>query len=160
MSPASILLRPGAFLVMAGLLILTAGLYESWPVRRIVIETGPVGGGFFDTALRYQAILKAHGYEASLKPKANSLTIIDDVAALGSGVDVGFAAQDLRDATNTGVASLGQTELQPLFMLNRAELGPVANLGALRGRRIVMPPQGSATSNAALAVMKLFGVDG
>ena len=103
-------------------------------------------------------MLKAHGYKTVLRPKADSLAIIDDVGDPASGVDVGFAAQDLRRTKTANVASLGQTELQPLFMFYRASLGVVSSLGDLRGRRVVMPPVGSATTQAALAVMKLFGL--
>jgi hypothetical protein len=54
--------------------------------------------------------------------------------------------------------SLGQTELQPLFIFANARLGRRAVLDDLRGRSIVMPPESSATSDAAIRLFQLYDI--
>ena len=49
-------------------------------------------------------------------------------------------------------------QLQPLFLFVRSRLAPVSSLTQLQGLRIMMPPEASATSQAALVVLRLAGV--
>lgn len=158
MSVGRLLPRSKLWLVPVLGLLIGLGVVLAAPPDAVVIETGPVGGGYYDTAVKYQAALRARGIRAILRPKADSLSIINDVAVPTSGVDIGFAAQDIARADYPGVVSLGRTEVQPLFVFCGDSLGQAGDLSQLRGHRIVMPPQRSATSEAALRVLKLFGV--
>jgi hypothetical protein len=49
-------------------------------------------------------------------------------------------------------------ELQPLFLFLRRELPDPGSLAGLAGRRLVALPQGSATAQAALDLLSLYGV--
>jgi hypothetical protein len=83
---------------------------------------------------------------------------VRDVGDPGSGVDAGFIAQDVSGSKDADLFEIGQIELQPLFIFASADLGRRSTLDDLRGRKIVMPPSNSATSDAALRVFKLYDI--
>jgi TRAP-type uncharacterized transport system substrate-binding protein len=126
------------------------------PPSSITIETGPIGGSYYDIALAYRQALREHGIDAILKPNPDSLDIIGDVDR--SQADIGFTAQPVRSEQYQHTVSAGAIELQPLFIFYNVGLGQVAALTSLRGKRIVMPPERSATSEAALRILRLFDI--
>ena len=130
----------------------------SRPPHRLVIETGPEGGSYHQVALQYRAFLARRGIDVVIQPQPNSMEIVRHVADPKSSVQVGFVAQDVRDMANEPVFAVGQIQLQPLFIFASAELGRRSVLDNLRGRRIVMPPEDSATSDAAVKVLALYDI--
>ena len=147
-------------LVVFGLvvLVIAVAVVRAIPPHHLVIETGPVGGSYYADAKRYQAILATRGISLQLQAKPKSLEIADDVAEPQGHVDVGFIAQDVSALQNKPLYSIGQIELQPLFIFATAELGRRTTLGDLRGRSVVMPPKDSATSDAAIRLFKLYDI--
>ncbi len=143
-------------LVVLGLLVVAA--WSAWPPSTMTIETGPVGGSYHQTALLYRDALARQGITVTVKPNPESMEIIDHVAARGSGVDVGFIAQDVSHMAGEAVVTVGQVQLQPLFIFASADLGRRSVLDNLRGRRIVMPPEDSATSAAAVKVLSQYDI--
>ncbi|SHL90828.1 TRAP-type uncharacterized transport system, substrate-binding protein [Roseovarius litoreus] len=136
------------------------GLYVvlALPPRGIVIEAGPVGGTYHAHARAYAEVLAEHGFTTELRANPNSAEIIDNVNAPDSGVDIGFVAQPVDPAATPRVRSLAKVELQPLFMFHSIALGELVSPVNLRGRRVIMPPEGSATAVAARALLTLYGV--
>lgn len=128
------------------------------PPRTITIETGPVGGSYADVATKYGNIMREHGIHVVLRPNADSLDIINDVERAGSGVDIGFTAQEVRREQFPNTAAAGAVELQPLFVFYNIGMGAIATPTNLRGKRIVLPPERSATSEVALRVLRLFDI--
>ncbi len=143
--------------VLAAVVFVAGALYAR-PSYVLTIETGPVGGSYYQAALKYQAILAAKGIHLEIRTNPNSLEIVRDVANRDSGIDLGFIAQDVSDLKDADIYSLGQIELQPLFIFASAELGRRSTIDDLRGRKIVMPPSDSATSNAAMRVFQLYDI--
>jgi TRAP transporter TAXI family solute receptor len=135
-----------------------AALAHAWPPHVMTMETGPVGGSYYLDTLAYQRSLAARGIELRIRQTPNSMEIAGDVRNPRSGVDVGFVAQDVSDPKDASLVSLGQTELQPLFIFTSAELGRRSVLDDLRGRRIVMPSSNSATTAAAILVFDLYDI--
>src|SRR5579872_2810631 len=111
------------------------------PPRTITIETGPVGGSYADVATKYGNIMREHGIHVVLRPNADSLDIINDVERAGSGVDIGFTAQEVRREQFPNTAAAGAVELQPLFVFYNIGMGAIATPTNLRGKRIVLPPE-------------------
>jgi uncharacterized protein len=143
--------------LLVGVIVLGAILYARPPVD-LTIETGPEGGSYYLDAQHYQSILATHGIHLRLKATPSSLEIARDVANRRSGVDVGFIAQAIEPPKDETLFSLGQIELQPLFIFASAKLGRQTMLDDLRGRRIVMPPNDSATSDAAIRIFQLYDI--
>lgn len=147
-----------ARLAISGLLAaaILIGLLHVKPPHELTIESGPVGGSYYQDAVAYQKFLAARGIDLKIRPKPNSLEIVKDVADPQSGVDVGFIAQNVPQ--DTPVSTIGDVELQPLFVFASAELGRRSVLDDLRGRKVVMPPSDSATSDAAMRVFQLYDI--
>lgn len=133
-------------------------IYRAIPPSRITIETGPKGGSYYEQALRYKAGLKSHGITANLQPNPQSLEIIRKIDS-APGIRIGFVAQKIDPKKFAHVRSLGAIQLQPLFIFCRKNSGNIETLADLRGKRIVMPPEQSATSEAALYLLRQFGVN-
>jgi TRAP transporter TAXI family solute receptor len=137
--------------------IAVAALYAR-PPYQMTIATGPEGGSYYQAALGYQKILAARGISLRLQPNPNSLDIVRDVGEPRSGIDAGFIAQDVSGSKDADLFAIGQIELQPLFIFASADLGRRSTLDDLRGRKIVMPPTNSATSDAAMRLFKLYDI--
>jgi uncharacterized protein len=144
-------------LVLAAALAVFAVL-RALPPSTVTIETGPVGGSYYQTALKYRDAMKRHGINLKLLPNPDSLAIIGDVGRSGSGIDIGFTAQPVSREQFPNTAAAGVIERQPLFIFYNVALGALAGPSSLRGKRIALPPEESATSEAALDLLGLYGV--
>jgi TRAP-type uncharacterized transport system substrate-binding protein len=151
-------LWPSLSALAVGAAIILAALLYARPPSDLTIATGPVGGSYYQAALGYQKFLAARGINLQLRPNPNTLDLVRDVGDPGSGVDAGFIAQDVSGSKDADLFEIGQIELQPLFIFASADLGRRSTLDDLRGRKIVMPPSNSATSDAALRVFKLYDI--
>jgi TRAP-type uncharacterized transport system substrate-binding protein len=155
-APRSLRARLIASVVVS--LAIVAAVLHAKPPHDLTIETGPLGGSYHEDAVKYQSVLAARGIQLHIRQRPDSLEIAHDVSKKHSGIDVGFVAQDASDLKDANLFSVGQIELQPLFIFASAELGRRTVLGDLRGRKIVMPPADSATSAAAIQVLKLYDI--
>lgn len=147
-----------AILLLAILLLVGIAAYRARPPGSLIIETGPVGGSYHQAALQYRDALAKRGITVNVVPKPNSMEIIKDVADPNTNVDVGFIAQDASHMAAEPIATIGQIQLQPLFIFANADLGRRSTMNDLRGKRIVMPPEESATSVAAISVLALYDI--
>jgi TRAP-type uncharacterized transport system substrate-binding protein len=147
--------------IVVGLVLIGLGIaaYAALPPSRIIIATGPVGGSYYENAEKYKKILSAEGVDLILKPVPNSLDIVNYVESETDGVQVGFVARPLDGQDYPNTSSLGAIEQQPLFIFTATKLGPLSTPDGLRGRRIVMPPQRSVSSQAALALLAQYDVN-
>ncbi len=152
----SMRVRLAAFFLTVAIILVGALL--SRPPSRATIEVGPVGGSFYQVARQYQPVFAQRGIDLELRPNANSLEIMNDLSKQDSGIDIGFEAQDISGYSNAPVATVGHIQLQPLFIFASADLGRRTQLTDLRGRKIVMPPANSATSDAAVRMFKLYDI--
>jgi len=129
------------------------------PPRTVVFEVGPQGGSYEQTALLYQAALQRRGIRLELHYNPDSQGIVDDVNARRGGAVLGFTAQQVTAEAAPNLGSLGAIEIQPLFVFHARKLGELGGPRALRGRRLALPPERSATSQAALRVLAHYGID-
>jgi TRAP-type uncharacterized transport system substrate-binding protein len=141
------------------LIALAVATFAALPPARIVIATGPVGGSYYENAEKYKTILANQGIDLILKPVPNSLDIANYVEGGTAGVQVGFAARPLDGQDYPNTSSLGAIEQQPLFIFTAAKLGAMDTPDGLRGHHIVMPPERSVTSQAALTVLAQYDVN-
>ncbi len=152
----SMRIRLAVFMLVVGIIVVLA--FITRPPSRATIEVGPIGGSFQQIALQYQSLFAERGIDLQLRPNANSLEIMPDLAKPNSGIDIGFEAQDVSRYNNAPVATAGHIQLQPLFLFASADLGRRIQLTDLRGRKIVMPPENSATSDAAVRIFQLYDI--
>ena len=154
------ILRATALLAASALLIgFVLDVPRLSPPDPVVIETGPVGGSYHGNALRYAQHLTAAGFKVEVRPNPQSLDSIGHVNGDGPKTHIAFTAQAIDDSKFPNVRSVGVIQTQPLFtFLHKRLEGRVRTLADLKGARLVMPPERSATSEAARAVLVLFGV--
>jgi TRAP-type uncharacterized transport system substrate-binding protein len=149
------------FLVVLAVLWLAGGSGgRALPPEVVHLQAGPVGGSYDEHAQVYARALQAAGLKTELSHIANSTQIVSAVNdhQARPRVDIGFTAQALSAKDLPNVFSVGVIELQPLFLFHRSSLGVLSTPEALRGKRLVMPPAGSATSQAALDVLAQYGI--
>jgi len=143
---------------VAALIALLVAAYRAIPPSHVTIATGPIGGSYYESAEKYQRALKMAGVTVNLHPVPNSLDIAKEVNRGTNDIEIGFVAQALNPENYRHTLSLGAIEQQPLFIFVAKSLGTIGTPAGLRGRRLVMPPLRSASSEAALSLLAHYGV--
>jgi TRAP transporter TAXI family solute receptor len=146
-------LVPGLVL-LAGLGWFASRFVEPAPPKRIAISTASKTGGYFATGTRYANILKRSGITLDVMTSAGSGENVKRLLDDKSGVQVAL----LQGGTATtkeapGVISLGRVYLEPLWVFYRG-LDTLDRLSQVKGRRVIIGPEGSGTRQLALDLLK------
>lgn len=144
------------------LVLLIHAMITTIPSKKITIAAGPESGTYYQNATAYKKLLEKKGYTVEVIPERYTETIVDKVNDPHSGVDAGFSAQELRPEKVANVVSLGDIELQPVFLFtHRAGINDkkIATFSDLKGLRVVLPPQRSVTSQAVARIFALSNID-
>jgi TRAP transporter TAXI family solute receptor len=141
-------------LVLAGLAWFASRFVEPAPPKRIIISTASKTGGYFATGTRYASILKRSGITLDVVTSAGSGENVKRLLDDKSGIQVAL----LQGGTATtkeapGVISLGRVYLEPLWVFYRG-LDTIDRLTQIRGRRVIVGPEGSGTRQLALDLLK------
>lgn len=135
-----------------------AAMFATFPPKSITIETGPIGGSYYNSAAMYRDYLEARGIGVRLHPVDTTSGIIFDVNEHDSDADAGFADRPVDPDQIPNVTYLGSTEYEPLFAFARRSAPNFSGFASLRGLRIGFPPRGSATAATALSILSAFGL--
>lgn len=149
-------------LFLSLVLIVLHATCRAVPARHIRIAAGPEGGSFYAIALQYKKILERKYYQVEIIPFQNTDEISVKVADDKAHVDIGFVVNDLHGKNTDSLISLGEIQLQPIFIfVKRSEeaAGRIQSFADLRGLRLVLPPEKSVTSQTLLSIFALYGVD-
>jgi len=146
----------------AALILLALASTIAWlgplPPKVVLMSTGTKGSDYDLFARQYQAILKRSGLELRLLPSAGPIDNLKRLNDPRSGVMVAFVQGGLTsESQSPGLESLGTVFYEPFwFFIHRGiELrGP----DDLRGRRVAIGPEGSATRHFADRFLALNGV--
>jgi TRAP transporter TAXI family solute receptor len=141
-------------MLLAGLVWFASRFVDPAPPKRIAISTASKTGGYFATGTRYAGILKRSGITLDVVPSAGSGENVKRLLDDKSGVQVAL----LQGGTATtkeapGVISLGRVYLEPLWVFYRG-LDTIDRLSQLKGRRVIIGPEGSGTRQLALDLLK------
>src|SRR5215471_12657259 len=129
------------------------------PPHRIVMATGPEGSAYYEDGKRYRAGLAKAGVEVQLVSTAGSVETVALLRDPHSGVSVGMIQGGVVGAANTaGLDSLGTVAYEPLWWFHRPENQGVGADG-LRGRKVVIGPEGSGTRALSLELIKRIGME-
>jgi hypothetical protein len=129
------------------------------PPHRIVMATGPEGSAYYEDGKRYRAALAKAGVEVQLVSTAGSVETVALLRDPHSGVSVGMIQGGVVGAANTaGLESLGTVAYEPLWWFHRPENQGVGADG-LRGRKVVIGPEGSGTRALSLELIKRTGME-
>ncbi|WP_431767189.1 hypothetical protein [Paraburkholderia sp.] len=154
--------RPRVLLSAVALGSLVYATVHVLPSRHIRIAAGPVGGSFYETAVEYRKIIEQKGYRVEIVPFQNTDEIGADVADDRRGLDIGFVAEDLGAKASDKLMSLGDIQLQPIFIFENSRTAatrPIHAFSDLRGMTLVLPPERSLTSRTLLGIFALNDID-
>jgi TRAP-type uncharacterized transport system substrate-binding protein len=131
------------------------------PSAHIRIAVGPVGGSFYQTAVQYRKLLKQRGYQVDIVPFDNTGEIGAQVSDRRQHLDLGFVAGNAAGAHGGELMSLGEIQLQPVFVFQSqraAGIHPIHSVSDMIGMSVVLPPEQSVTSHVLLQIFALSGV--
>lgn len=154
--------RPQALLSMAVLAILVYATAHALPTRHIRIAAGPVDGSYYEAALQYKRLIEAKGYQVEIVSFGNTDEIAAHVADDHEHFDIGFVAESRGGRSSGKLMSLGDIQLQPIFIFENRRIGatrPITSFADMRGMTLVLPPERSLTSRTLLRIFSLSGID-
>jgi TRAP transporter TAXI family solute receptor len=148
---------------IAGALILAALVGTvAWlgplPPKVVLMSTGTTGSDYDLFARQYQAILKRAGVELRLLPSGGPIDNLKRLNDPRSGVMVAFVQGGLtNEAQSPNLESLGTVFYEPFwFFLHRGI--ELQRPDDLRGKKVAIGPEGSATRHIAKLFLRLNGV--
>ena len=151
-------LTAGVLIVIA--IVAMAAYLGPFPPRVVVMTTGTPGSDYDEYARRYQSILARAGVELRLMPSAGALENLQRLNDPRSGVSVGFVAGGFTSHTRSpDVLSLGTLFYEPVWFFYRGELPLGPHLQGMRGRKVSIGPEGSASRALALEGLARNGLD-
>lgn len=129
---------------------------EPAPPKSITLVTALDEGGFRWYSRKYKEFLEAHGVTLEVREASGSEESVRILSDASAGAHVAF----VQDGSSTGngadrLVSLGSLSYVPLWVFHRGE--PVDDYGALRGRRIAIGGEGSATAALAKELIEASG---
>jgi TRAP-type uncharacterized transport system substrate-binding protein len=159
-------IRPRTLVVWTLLLALPAvaawWLVRTWqpsPPRVMRMATGPAGSAHAEYGARYRDILARSGITVELEPTLGALDNLARLRDSQSGVGAGFVqAGTTTPQRSPELESLGTVFYEPLWLFHR---GPdqSRDFADLRGERLSIGPEGSATRALSLRLLGLAGID-
>jgi TRAP-type uncharacterized transport system substrate-binding protein len=136
-------------------------LVQVWlpaPPRALRMATGPAGSAFAEYGARYRDILARSGVRLELEPTAGALANLERLRDSGSGVGAGFVqAGTTTPEQSPELVSLGTVFYEPLWFFHRGR-NQSLKFADLRGKRISIGPEGSATRALSLRLLGLGGI--
>ena len=148
--------------IAAALILLALAGTVAWlgplPPKVVVMSTGTNGSDYDLFARQYQAILKRSGVQLRLLPSAGPIDNLKRLNDARSGVMVAFVQGGLTsESESPDLESLGTVFYEPLwFFLHRGI--ELQRPDDLRGKRVAIGPQGSATRHFADRFLALNGI--
>jgi TRAP-type uncharacterized transport system substrate-binding protein len=144
-------------LIVAVISFLLGYFFPALPTK-VVMATAFKGASFEYYGRQYREIFARHHIDLDLRETAGA---VENVALLQdpkSGVQIGFVTGGVSDGKHApGILSLGTTYNQP-FWIFYTSTESLDRLSQLKGKRIAVGPQGSATRLSAEKILAKGGV--
>jgi TRAP-type uncharacterized transport system substrate-binding protein len=146
--------------LLLGVLVWAALLLtHAFPPRSVRMTTGPKGSGDAELGALYRAFLARKGIDLVLVPSAGKVENLERLRNPRSGISAGFVSGGLTTpAESPGVVSLGTIAYDPFWVFCRGLPDPV-QFSDLRGKRVSIGPEGSATRALAFRFLRLNALD-
>jgi len=143
-------------ITLAGFLI-AYQFVDPAPPSELSITTGQSDGSYYSFGNQYKEFLARHDVSLNVVASAGS---IENLQRLKDGsVDVAFIQGGVISEEGAQTLSfLGSLYFEPLWLFHRSGL-PMAQLSALRGKRIAIGPEGSGTRAITLQLLQDNGID-
>ncbi len=132
----------GALMLLAVIIVIT-----SLPPKRFTILTGREEGAYYQTALRYQQIAAARGFQIDIRPTSGSVETLDLLKRGEAGV--GFVQGGIAlDADPTELSTMASLFYEPLWGFYNPDSfeKPLVDAAQLADKRIAIGEPGSGTN--------------
>jgi TRAP-type uncharacterized transport system substrate-binding protein len=154
-----VVLAAAALLLLAVLVWAGLAIARAFPPRTVRMATGPAGSADAELGARYRAYLSSRGVDLVLVPTAGKLENLELLRNRRSGISVGFSSGGLTtSAQSPGVVSLGTTAYDPIWIFCHGVSDP-PQFSELKGKRMAIGTEGSATRALALRLLHLNRLD-
>lgn len=153
-----LLVAAGAVLLVGAAVAAGVKLVKPAPPSRLVVSVPDSEGGARYYARKYKEILAREGITLEVRDSRGAPACVRALQQQGSEVDAAFVPSTTAAVTGGGRAvTLGGLAYVPLWIFHRGE--QLDDLGPLRGERLSVGPEGSATRELSLQLLKAAGVD-
>ncbi len=127
------------------------------PPGKLSIATGQSDGSYYSFGNQYKKFFTQHDVSLNVITSAGS---IENLQRLKDGsIDAAFVQGGIvSEKSAPNITFLGSLYFEPLWLFHRSGL-PVPQLSTLRGKRIVIGPEGSGTRAIALQLLQDNGID-
>lgn len=147
-----------ALLLVAAAFWATSKFLTPPPPKKMVIGAATKGSPYYEAALRYAKFFADNGVELEVRETRGSLNNLALLKEPDSGVDAAFVQGGLATpADNAALSSLGRIFYEPVWIFLRGEL-TITRLTDLKGKRVLVGPEGSGTEAVALRLLKASGI--
>jgi TRAP transporter TAXI family solute receptor len=127
------------------------------PPGEFSIATGQSDGSYYSFGNRYKEFLAQHDITLNVVTSAGSIENLQQLK--GGSVDAAFVQGGIAsEKSGQNFTFLGSLYFEPLWLFHRSDL-PMAQLSALRGKRVAIGPEGSGTRVIALQLLQDNGID-
>jgi TRAP-type uncharacterized transport system substrate-binding protein len=153
-----LLMAAGALVVVAIVVVLGLRFVKPAPPKRLVVAVAPSEGGAKHYAKKYKELLAKDGITLEIHETSGSLDSVEHMSRGEEGIDVAIVPGGiLPTKEDHGLVSLGSVAYVPLWIFYRGDA--LDDPAQLKGRRIGVGPEGSATRVMALRVLGATGAD-
>ena len=129
------------------------------PPRTLTLATGPEGSSYQVFGKRYQALLAKQGIHLRLVGTQGGVENLALLGKPGSGIDLGFVEGGLTQETDEpDLVSLGTLGYAPIWFFSR-KISTDRGLFALKGKRVSVGPEGSASRAVVTELLKRNSLD-
>ncbi|MHC3993604.1 TAXI family TRAP transporter solute-binding subunit [Thiomicrolovo sp. ZZH C-3] len=140
-----------------GLLYIGSRFLPPLAPDRVTIATGEKNGIYYQSALRYKALLAKQHVTVEIIPTHGSVEALGLLKARKA--DIAFVQSGSTDAfKNEPFTSLASLYNEPIWVYCSAAAGELHNLSELKGKRIAVGAEGSGTKALAITLLGANGV--
>ena len=153
------ILKASTALAVVGIASLALIYFIPAPPAKVVMATAFKGASFEYYGRQYREIFARSHVELELRETAGAVENLKLLQDPNADVQIAFVTGGLSDSKHTpGVLSLGTVYDQPFWIFYPAN-GQLDQLPQLKGKRIAVGPEGSATRHMAEQVLGKAGVN-
>ena len=151
-----------ALILVVAVVIAVVGYHFVRPIPpgKLTMATGRDGGTYAHFGERYRDALARDGVRVDLRPSSGAVENLNLLKEKSQKIDAAFVQGILgRIDEKSDLVSLGGITYTPLWVFYRGA-GTYDDLSQLKGKRIIIGPEGSAMKKFSLDLLKTAGVSG
>lgn len=161
-------LPPGALSALLLLTLLVTGVIfwvsyrfiRPFPPDTLTMATGREGGSYAVFGERYREVLARDGVRLVLRPSSGAVENLKLLRDESQAVDAGFVQGEMgKIEESSNLVSLGSLTYTPLWVFYRND-ETLDDLSQLKGKKIVIGPEGSGIRKFSLALLKAADASG